>query len=114
MAAPEALRRSGQKPRGLEGPDGRAVAARPAAPHVLVRIDEEADAVLAGLGYDGLEVVEVGLVVEPRAVVLHGLPGGEEAQKGEAPAREPREVLVGLLEGEGPADEGDSLAVVEA
>ena len=99
---------------GLEGPHRGAVAARPSAPGVLVRIDEEGKAVLAGLGGEALEVIQVFLVVNARAVMLDGFPRHEEAVELEAPTLEPREVSVGLLEREGPADEGDAPSLIEA
>ena len=69
---------------------------------------------LSRLGGKAFEVIEVLLVVNSRSVVLHCLPRDEETVEIEAPALEAREMLVGLLDREGPAHEGDALPVVEA
>ena len=98
----------------LERPAGCAVAAREARPDVLVRVNKEAQPVPAGFLDDGTHVVEVGLVVAVGATVFDGFPGDEEAQEGEAPARQAIEVLVGLGEREGTAGEGDGAMVEEA
>ena len=99
---------------GLQGPARRAVAARKAAPDVLVRVDEQLQAVLAGLDRDRTHVVEVLLVVQAGPRVLDRLPGHQEAQEGEAPAAQPPEVLVCLCKRKGPAHEGDGAVVEEA
>ncbi len=69
---------------------------------------------LPGLRGDALDIVEVLLVIDARALVLDGFPGYQEPKEVEAPALQAREVPVGLVQGEGPADEGGPLVVVEA
>ncbi len=102
------------KAHGLQGPARRAIAAGEAAPHVLVKVNKDLDAVVGGPAHHLVQVVQVRLIVAAGAGVLHGLPGGEEAQEGEAPGAEPGIVLGGLVQGEGPADEGDVAVVVHA
>ena len=89
----------------LERPPRSAVAAAEAAPAVLMEVEEDVEAELVGAADEGLEVVEVGAIVAAGAVVLDGLPGGEQAQPGEAPGMEAREVLIGFGEREGAAHE---------
>ena len=71
----------------LERPARRAVAAREAAPHVLVRIDEEVEAVAAGALDDGADVVEIRLVVAAGPGVLDRLPGDHAAAGRSGPRR---------------------------
>ncbi len=98
----------------FERPARRAVASREAAPHVLVRIDEEVEAVAARALDDGADVVEVGLIVSARAGVLDRLPGDQQAKERETPRAQAREVLVGFLQGKGTAHEGDVAMLEEA
>ena len=98
----------------LERPARRAVASREAAPHVLVRIDEEIEAVAARTLGDGADVVEIRLVVAAGPGVLDRLPGDQQAKEPETPRAESAEVLVGFLQGKGAAHEGDVAVVEEA
>ncbi len=101
------------QPRPLEAPEGGAVAAGPAAPQVLVGVDEDQQAMLSRLLDHLPHVVEVGLVIAAGARVLDRLPGDEETQGVEPPVGDTAQMLVGLGEGEGPPGEADIRPVPE-
>jgi len=89
----------------VEAPVRRAVATRPAAPHVVVGVDEHPQAVVPGAAHDLGVVVQVRLVVLARSGVLDGLPRGQQAQAVQAPAGDALEVVVDLVERGRPTDE---------
>ncbi len=102
------------KSNGFQRPCRGPVAAAEATPDVLMRIDQHEEAVLACLADNRFQVVEILGVVAPRAGVLNRLPGDEQAQEVEPPAAQTTEVLVGLLQGKWPADEGHAARIGEA
>jgi len=99
------------EPHLLEEPCGRAVAARHAAPCVLVEVDEDIMAMFAGLGADGCEIVEIGFVEEARAGMFDGFPCRQQADAVETPMGEAAEMLVRFIERKGPPDEGNRTVI---
>ena len=98
----------------VEGPGGRAIAAAEAAPHVLMRIDEEVDVMVMRLLDQRFDVVEIVLVITAGRIVLDRLPGDHQPQEIQPPVLEPQEVLIGFFQREGAADKRDSPALVGA
>ena len=96
----------------VKGPAGRAIAAGPATPHILMRVDEALDLVFSRLLDDRTQIREILLVVLPWAGVLDRLPGGEQAQERQAPRAQAAKMLVGFFKRKRPADERD-VAVLE-
>ena len=83
---------------GGKRPRRRAIAAREARKHILVRIDVDADLVLGGAFDDSGHVFQILFIVLARALVLDGLPGGEQAHDVEAIRTQPCEVQVRLFD----------------
>ena len=77
-------------------------------------IDEQSDVVLPRFLDHLHEIIEIRFIVLARPRVLDRLPRDEEAHEGQAPFTQAREVLVGLLDREGPPDEGDMAMIEEA
>jgi hypothetical protein len=99
------------EPDTLEGPARRTVAARHPAPDVLVKVDEDVEAEVAGASRHSCEVVEIGVIVSTGAGVLDRFPCRQKAQAVEAPVLQPRQMLVGVGEWKGTADERDRAVV---
>ena len=69
----------------FQRPTGRAIAARPAAPHVLMRIDKHLDPVLARLLDHRAHVIQISLVVLAGTGVFNRLPRHQKAQESQPP-----------------------------
>mmetsp|Transcript_15825 Transcript_15825/g.28551 ORF Transcript_15825/g.28551 Transcript_15825/m.28551 type:complete len:200 (+) Transcript_15825:1750-2349(+) len=78
------------------------IAARPTTPHVLVGVDEDDDTVLVCFAHHRHEVLDILHVIQSRSSVLDRFPCHEEAQEGEPPRSQPRQVLICLLQRERP------------
>src|SRR3712207_3105878 len=77
----------------VEGPARGAIAAGPAAPHILMRVDEALDLIFRSLFDDGAEIGEIILVVLARSGMFDGFPGSKQAQEGETPRAQAAEML---------------------
>jgi hypothetical protein len=97
----------------LERPARGAIAAGHPAPHVLMEIDEDGEAVSACPPTDFGIVVQIAFVVPAWSGVLDGLPRREQPEAIEAPMREADEMRVDFVERRRPADEADDPMVRE-
>ena len=71
-----------------------------------MRIDVDRQAVLCGLAHDGVQVVEILVVILTRPGVLDRFPGDDKAQKTQPPGSQPAEVLIRPGERKRPPDKG--------
>ena len=84
------------------------------APANLVRIDQHRKAILVRLVDDGVDIVQVCLIVDAGSGVLDGLPGHQETQAGQTPLPQAREMLIRLLQGKRPSDKRDGSVLKES
>ncbi len=68
-------------------------------------IDEHLDSMGLRLLQHGVHIVEILLIVNPRTLMLYGLPCHEEAFEAEPPFLQPSEMFVGFCQREGTTDE---------
>src|SRR5579859_1001756 len=98
----------------FQSPSGRAIAARKATPHVLVRVNEEGDAVFSSFLSNLVDILKILLVIDARPGVFDSFPGDKQAQKGEAPRAQAREMLIRFAQGKRSPHKGDAPVVEEA
>ena len=97
----------------LQGPRGRAVSSGPAAPGILVRVDEYPQAAGRRHRGDSLDIVVVRLVVRSGAARLEPFPSDDEPDHAETPALEPVQVIRGLGFRQGASDEARLAPVIQ-
>ncbi len=70
---------------------------------------------MSGCAFDDwLQVVEIGVVVDFRSLVLDGFPCHEETLEALTPSGQAGEVFIAFIGGEGASDEGNLLSLVKA
>src|SRR4030042_4030837 len=101
------------EPDRFERPAGGPTPAREATPHILVRVDEQTEAVGTGFLHHLDDIVEIHLIIDAGSGMLDGFPGDQKAQEVKAPFTQAPQVLVCLLQWKGAPNEGDMAGVGE-
>jgi len=70
-------------------------------------VNEDIKAVFSGLGHHLVQIVQVFFIVDARALMLNGFPGGEKAQAVKAPGTQAGIMPIRLCQRKGPARKGD-------
>ena len=101
------------KPDGFKRPTRGAIPTREAAPDILVRVDEQVEAIFACFVHHLYHIVEIFLIIDTRSSVLDGFPGHQQAQEIKTPLPQPSQVLIRLMQRKRTSDKGDVAVFTE-